>query len=59
MGDQLAVVKMLFVLVVITSVFQGLAYSTTATTLAMAAANGRAAVKNLVDMYWSNLRAQI
>ena len=51
MGDQLAVVKKLFVLVVITSVFHGLAYSTPATMLAMAAAIGRATVRKLVDMY--------
>lgn len=50
-GDQLAVVKKLLILVVITSVFHGLAYSTAATILAMATAIGRAIAGNLVDMY--------
>ena len=51
MGDQLAVVKKLLVLVVITSVFQGLTNSTAATTLAMAAAIGKAIFGKLVDTY--------
>ena len=55
MGDQLAVVKKLLVLEVITSVFHGLMISTAATTLAMAAANGRAILGKLVEKYWSNL----
>jgi len=55
MGDQLAVVRKLPVLEVITSVFHGLITSTAATTPAMAAANGRAILGKLVDKYWSTL----
>lgn len=51
MGDQLAVVKKLLVLVVSTSVFHELAYSTAMTILAMAAAVGRATAGKFVDMY--------